>query len=158
MANRVLYMTMLMLVIFQWLHKATSIHLKQSMAKTLFPDGKLAGQISGPSLPYLVQIIQAVEANARNLRHLMTRFFTSSLMCTSNTGTLVNTMYMKCSTLPSLGQSDFAHVSILSICSFFIADECSRSTPSALNLFLMNFMTSRMSPEVPGLPSHRCST
>ena len=38
MANRVLYMTMLMLVIFQWLHKATSIHLKQSMAKTLFPD------------------------------------------------------------------------------------------------------------------------
>ena len=36
MANRGLYMTMLMLVIFQWLHKATSIHLKQSMAKTLF--------------------------------------------------------------------------------------------------------------------------
>ena len=38
------------------------------------------GQISGPSLPYLVQIIQAIEANARNLRHLMTCFFTSSLI------------------------------------------------------------------------------
>ncbi|KIM58786.1 hypothetical protein SCLCIDRAFT_1057857 [Scleroderma citrinum Foug A] len=64
---------------------------------------------------------------------------------------------MKCSALPISGQSDFAHVSILSICSFFIANEWSRSTPSALNLFLMDFMTSRTSPEVAGLPSHRCS-